>query len=93
MEEAVRRSKRARRARHMRAKLEAEARRLAQEAHDLAYAALVFERDHLDRYEREAIDCARTLLHQAGRALESLASSLRRPGGGRDARRHLCLAR
>jgi hypothetical protein len=75
----VRRAKRKRRARHVRARLEAEARRLAADVDRVHFAVHVFAREHLDRYERDALDRARGALHEAGEALESLESSLRQP--------------
>ncbi|MGK3967705.1 hypothetical protein WMF38_26470 [Sorangium sp. So ce118] len=72
----MKRGKRTRRARDVRAKLHAEATWLAEEAHRLAYAAVRFQRDHLDRYEREAVEEAHGMLNKARRALEALASSL-----------------
>jgi hypothetical protein len=72
-----------RRARHVRAKLEAEARRLAAAVSDLGGEVFLFECDHLDRAERAALDRARASLHEAWNALEALASSLDRPAGRR----------
>ncbi|MGK3971065.1 hypothetical protein WMF38_05055 [Sorangium sp. So ce118] len=72
----MKRGKRTRRARDVRAKLQVEATRLAEGAHRLAYTAVRFQRDHLDRYERAALDEAHGLLNKADRALEALASSL-----------------
>lgn len=72
----MKRGKRTRRARDVRAKLQAEAERLAEEVFHLAYVAVTFQRDHLDRFERGEIEEAHGLLNKAGRALEALASSL-----------------
>ncbi|XYH95400.1 hypothetical protein ACMHYB_47605 [Sorangium sp. So ce1128] len=74
----MKRGKRTRRARDVRAKLHAEATQLAEDVFHLAYVAVRFQRDHLDRYEREAIEEAHGLLNKAGRSLEALA---RRLGG------------
>lgn len=74
----MKRGKRTRRARDVRAKLQTQAERLAEETFHLAYAAVRFQRDHLDRFELEAIEKAHGLLNKAGRALEALA---RRLGG------------
>ncbi|WP_437828185.1 hypothetical protein [Sorangium sp. So ce1153] len=74
----MKRRKRTRRARDVRAKLQAEAERLAEETFRLAYAAVRFQRDHLDRFERGAVEEAHDLLNKAWRALEALA---RRLGG------------
>ncbi|WP_437561133.1 hypothetical protein [Sorangium sp. So ce542] len=79
----MKRGKRTRRARDVRAKLQAQAERLAEETFHLAYAAVRFERGHLDRFERGAIEEAHGLLNEAGDALEALASSLGKVAGGR----------
>jgi hypothetical protein len=61
----MRRAKRARRARHVREKLEADAQRLTEATSRLGGDVFAFERTHLDRYERETIDRARRALHEA----------------------------
>jgi hypothetical protein len=66
-----------------RAKLKAEARQLAAAVDRLHVAVYLFDRDHLDKYERDALDRALASLCEAGRALDSLASSLGRPAGRR----------
>ncbi|WP_437621789.1 hypothetical protein [Sorangium sp. So ce1151] len=75
----MKRGKRTRRVRDVRARLHAEATRLAEETFHLAYAAVRFQRDHLDRFERGEIEEAHGLLNKAGRALEALARRLSGP--------------
>ncbi|KYF76886.1 hypothetical protein BE17_23790 [Sorangium cellulosum] len=77
----MKRGKRTRRARDVRAKLHVEAERLADDVHRLAYTAVRFQRDHMDRYEREAIEEAHGFLNKAERALDALVSSLGKAAG------------